>query len=224
MTTDLEQPSLYDPLIERMMQYFTSEKFDSEVRQAKKEFFEQSGLVDDHSGLFDLRMAQFLDWFLFSRELNDYHLTPSHLVVQAPLESFEISESERPLFENLAKTRHSLFEFIKIKGREVTCRDLFKREKITLKNSVVSAGFTVDEIFEARIVPYEDTYVFARGFCFHPVEATKFILKEIKKVIHLDENQKELLMFRLLKMRYRYEQYKHIRIEYLYTNESKLKI
>src|ERR1051325_10162182 len=80
------------------------------------------------------------------------------------------------------------------------------------------------EIFEVRVFPYEKTWVFSRGFCFHPAEAKSFILKEVKKVRHLDEIQKEALMFRLLKMRYKFEQYKHIRLDFIYTNDTKLRI
>ena len=49
-------------------------------------------------------------------------------------------------------------------------------------------------------------------------------LKEVKKVRHLDVSQQEELMFRLLKMRYRHEQYRHIRVDYIYSNDSKLRV
>lgn len=213
---------IYDQLMEKMLSHFAGPSYQEEIREAKREFFEQAGIVDDNSDHFEVRMAQFLDWYLFTRELSEDHMTPSQLMlVRAP---FEIPEEQGQLFENMSKCHHSLFEFLKIRGRDVYIYDLFENKKIVVQDSNVTAGFNVDEIFEARIIPHEKTYVFCRGFCFHPPEAKKFITKEVKKVRHLDKLQKEALMMRLFKMRYKFEQYKHIRLEFIYTNDSKLKV
>jgi hypothetical protein len=213
---------IYDPIIDKLMSHYTGTIFRDEVVQAKKEFFEDAGLVGDESFHFEVRMSQFLDWFLFTRELTNSHLPPVQLAFEAP--PFEVNEVERSQLSNLVKGRHSLFEFIKVKGSDVYVKDLFENKKVILEDSHVTTGFNADEIFEARVFPYEKTWVFSRGFCFHPAEAKSFISKEIKKVRHLDAIQKEALMFRLLKMRYKFEQYKHIRLDFIYTNDAKLRI
>lgn len=213
---------IYEPLIEKMLNYFTGPSFTSEVAEAKREFFEQAGILDEASEYFESRMAQFLDWYLFTRELSKVHLTPVQLMCENP--PYKVEDNEKDSYTALSQTRHSLFEFLRIKGHDVVVEDLFKGKKVTLKNSNVLAGFNSDEIFEARIIPFEDNYVFTQGFCFHPPDVKKFILKEIKKVKHLDTSQQEELMFRLLKMRYKHEQYRHIRVEYIYSNDQKLRI
>lgn len=213
----------FEGILETLIQKFTGEDFKTEVLDAKREFFERAGIVDEESINFEMRMSQFLDWYMFSRELSQFHLPP----VNYYLETFkaDIPPADLPLYENLTKTHHGLFEFLKITSdNDVTIRDLFSKKKLTLKNSIITAGFNHDEVFEARLIPFEKTWVFTRGFCFHPVEATKFILKEIKQVRHLDQAHKEALMLRLLKMRYKFEQYKHIRLEFIYSNDSKLRI
>lgn len=212
----------YEPYIEKILSYFTSASYIPEVTEAKREFFEAAGIVDEKSDYFEARMAQFLDWYIFTRELSRVNLTPVQMMVESP--PFSVSPDDRPAYENLAQTRHSLFEFIKIRGRDVYVVDLFKDKKNVLKNSNVLAGFNSDEIFEARIIPGDNNFVFAQGFCFHPPEVKKFILKEVKKVRHLDPSQQEDLMFRLMKMRYKHEQYKHIRVEFIYSNDSKLRV
>ena len=167
-------------------------------------------------------MAQFLDWYLFSRDLSEYNIPPVQLAVQEEL--LDLRPAEVNALESLSNARHSLFEFIKVKGTDVYIRDLFTKKKVVLKDSPISVGFNPEEIFDARIIPVEASYVFSKGFCFHPPGAKKFILKEVKKVRHLDESHHEALMFRLLKMRYKLEQYKHIKMEFIYTNDQKLKI
>jgi hypothetical protein len=213
---------MYDQCMELLLGHFASGAYSGEVTEAKREFFEQAGIVDEDSAHFEVRMAQFLDWYIFSRELSREHLTPIQYVLDKP--PFEVTEETRPYFEDMSNIKHSLYEFVKIKGTDITVRDLFEGKKITLKDSAVSAGFSPDEIFEARIIPSAQNNTFAKGFCFHPPEAKGFILKEIKKVKNLDKGQREALMLRLLKMRYKFEQYKHIRLEFIYTNDSKLRI
>ncbi|MGE3975651.1 MAG: hypothetical protein AB7F59_14085 [Bdellovibrionales bacterium] len=213
---------MMDRLIEKLLNYFTGAAYREEVIQAKKDFFEDAGLVGDESAYYEMRMSQFLDWYLFTRELSKTHLPPVQYAIENNLIGFE--ESDHALFESFGKCQHSLFEFIKVRGGDVYIRDLFTGKKIELRDSHVTSGFNSDEIFETRVIPYNNTHMFAKGFCFHPAEAKSFILKEIKKVKHLDMAQKEALMFRLLKMRYKFEQYKHIRLEYIYTNDVKLRI
>lgn len=212
----------YDKILEPLIQHFTGPDFEREALTAKREFFERAGIVDEESVSFETRMSQFLDWFMFSRQLSDIHLPPVRYFLEKHRD--EIMADEYQYFENLTKTYHSLFEFIRIRDTDVTIRDLFTKKKVVIRDSTITAGFNEDEIFEARLIPLDKTWVFTRGFCFHPVEATKFIQSEVKQVRHLDQVHKEALMLRLLKMRYKYEQYKHIRIEYIYTNDSKLKI
>jgi hypothetical protein len=214
--------STYEAIIEQLTQKFTGPDFQKEVLEAKREFFTRAGIVDEENVNFETRMSQFLDWYIFSRELSDVHLTPIIYLLEHEREKLEADKL--PLYENLTKVHHSLFEFVKLKGADVVVRDLFTGKKLVLEESGITAGFTPDEIFEVRVIPHEKTWVFTRGFCFHPAEANGFIKKEIKKVKHLDQTHKEALMLRLMKMRYKFEQYKHIRLEYIYTNDSQLRI
>lgn len=213
---------IYDKVIDKLMGHYTGPEYRDEVVQAKKEFFEDAGLVGDETFHFEVRMSQFLDWYLFTRELTDAHIPPVHLAFEDP--PFEVDETDRLHLQNLVRGKHSLYEYIKTKGNTVYVKDLLDNKKVILENSHVTTGFNTDEVFEARVFPFEDTFVFSRGFCFHPAEAKSFILKEVKKVRHLDAVQKEALMFRLLKMRYKFEQYKHIRLDFIYTNDTKLRI
>lgn len=211
-----------DRVTESVLSHFTGSNFSSELQQAKNEFFERAGIIDEESNQFEPRMAQFLDWYIFSRDLTEYNVPPVQLAAQGELEDLCPVDSE--IVENLSQAHHSLYEFIKVKGTDVYIRDLFTKKKKILKDSEVSVGFNPDEIFDTRVIPIEDNFVFAKGFCFHPPGAKKFILKEVKKVRHLDKSHHEALMFRLLKMRYKLEQYKHIKMEFIYTNDQKLKI
>lgn len=217
---------IYDELLDRLTDYFTGPEFHDEVTKAKEDFFGQMGAGLDAANSedaqnFEVKMSQFLDWYLFTRNLESRGVPP----VRWALESvdFKIDESEREAYANIAEARHSVFEFLKLSGKNVYLRDLFTGKKIILKDSHLTDGFNRDEYFETRVIPSEDSYVFSRGFCFHPAEARKFILKEIKRVKKQGHSVHEELMSKFMKMRYKYDQYRHVALKHIYTNESKMK-
>ncbi len=214
--------TMYNELIDRLVLFFTGERFKKEVATAKKEFFDEAGVIDEESNGFEMRMTQFLEWYVFTRPLSDSGIRPAVLALQEP--DFQMTSAERPAFENLANTRHGLFEFLKIRGEDIHVKDLFLNKKIVIPNSPINIGFNRDEIFDARLIPDGENFQFSRAFCFHPPEASPFIHSEVK-VARKNETpaDEEALMLRLLKMRYKYEQYRHLKLEFVYTNEKKIR-
>lgn len=216
----------YEPFIDRLMQYFTSGKFLAEVKSAKDDFFEKAGSFDENSMDFELKMAQFTDWYLFTRKMNGTGRVAVEMVLDDP--GYGIVEEDRPLYLNLRNSRHSLFEFLKVKGEDVYVRDLFTGFKYIIRQSRVTHGFNKDEFFEARLIPHDGSFVFSNSFCFHPSVVGKFVLKEIKRVNKLPEEDqataREELISRLFKMKHKHEQYRHLDIHNIYSNESKLRI
>lgn len=217
----------YDQLIEKLMSVFASNRFSDDLSEAKREFFELAGAFDEYSTDFELKMSQFVDWYLFTRLLKNKECTPVELAVD--LKEFQSTEEERKEFENLAKNVHSLFEFLKVKNEDVYIRDLFSKEKYIIAKSPVTAGFDREVFFESRLIPSEQGFRFGKSFCFHASEVSKFILKEIKIVQKIKDpnqrnNAKQNLIHRLFKMKYKHEKYKHVNIKEIYSNDSKLRI
>jgi len=216
----------YEPLIDRLMQHYTGPNFIKEVGAAKDDFFERAGTFDEASVDFEPKMAQFTDWYIFIRRLAGVERALVDVMLDDP--TFPIPDTERPLYLNLRNSRHSLFEFMKLKGDDVYIRDLFTGFKYILRKSRVTQGFNRDEYFEARLIPYEGGFVFSNSFCFHPSVVSKFILKEIKRINKLPEEAqsqgREELIARLFKMKHKHEQYRHLDIHNIYSNDSKLKI
>lgn len=212
----------YEKVIEKILNHFVGESFKEELSAAKTEFFSNAGTLDENSEHFESRMAQFYDWYFFTRELVGYKQTPleaCHLVRE-----LRFSDEELNSIETLKKHRHSLFEFIKIKNGDVYIKDLLANKKLVVKASPYVFGFDPDEVFEVRLIPIGDSFLFTRGFCFHPESAKKFILSEVKRHRKDPDLDPDVMMLRLIKMRYKFEQYKHVKPEMIYSNEGKLGI
>jgi hypothetical protein len=213
---------MYDELIDRLTTFFTADPYRNEVSDGKKEFFDEAGIMDEENQAFEMRMTQFLEWYLFTRPLRETELTPAQYALEA--RDFPIAPAEHPAFENLAASRNSLFEFLKIRGEDIHVRDLFLDKKIVIPNSPINIGFNRDEIFSARLIPDGESFHFSRSFCFHPSESGKYVLSEIKRLKKLESPvEQEALILKLMKMRYKYEQYRHLKLDYIYTNEKKVR-
>ena len=216
----------YEPLIEKLMQYYTGPKFSAEVEAAKGDFFERAGTFDEASVDFELKMAQFTDWYLFTRPMQSTGLAAVEMVLDDP--EFAMGEGERALYLNLRNSRHSLFEFQKLKNDDVYIRDLFTGFKYVIRHSRLTQGFNTDEYFEARLVPFEGGFVFSNAFCFHPSVVSKFVQREVKRVAGLAEEDqatgRDDLISRLFKMKNKHEQYRHLNIGQIYSNDSKLRL
>jgi hypothetical protein len=212
--------SPYFELIEKILAHFAGEQFRDEVRVAKSEFFDNAGILDEHSDQFELRMSQFFDWYFFTRELKGYAQTPLDAVFMA--RELRFTPEEMKLIDHLKQHRHSLFQFIKLKDNDVTIKDLIQNKKIVVKSSPWTFGFDPEEIFEARLIPNGDNWIFTKGFCFHPQDAKKYILGEIKRHRKDPDLDPDDMMLKLLKMRYKFERYRHVKIDMIYSNESRL--
>lgn len=215
----------YEPYVDRLMQHYTGARYMPEVQAAKEDFFERAGTFDEGSVDFELKMAQFVDWYLFSRRMEQSGRVAIEMVLDDP--QFPLQEDERVHFLNLRNSRHSLFEFLKLKNDDVYIRDLFTGFKYVIRQSRLTQGFNKDEYFEARLIPFEGGFVFSSAFCFHPTVVSKFIQKETKTINKLPEEEqsqaREDLIARLFKMKHKHEQYRHLDIEQIYSNESKLR-
>jgi hypothetical protein len=214
---------VFEEILERLLTLYTSDEYADEILKAKVEFFERSiPNVDDDTQQFNLRMSQFLDWYIFTRRLTAPGLTPIEFALQD--KKFPKRPTDTEGFKNLLNTIHSIFEFIKIKDNDVTIKDLFTNEKLVIKNSNMNAGFNKDDLFSVRVIPYQESFVFTKGFCFHPIEAKRYITKEIKTHKKASQDEKEKLLLKLLRMKNKVDQYKHIQPKYIYTNESTFRV
>lgn len=209
----------YFAVIQKSLAHFAGPLFREEVQDAKIKFFQPLSVPEESSPQFEMRMSQFFDWYFFTRALNGYRQTPLDSLYLTRELRFE--PEEILLIDHMRRHRHSLFEFIKNKGDQLHLKDLMKNEKIIISAPHFSFGLHSDEVFEARMVPVGDNWIFMRGFCFHPEEARKFIMSEIKAHRKDPDLSPQELMLRLVKMNMRTEQYKHVSIQKIYALDAR---
>ena len=215
----------YLEILDKISQHYSAGKYQEEAVKAKLEFCDFAGVMDEFAPDYEMKFQQFADWYIFTRPF----MTANTQLIEFEYLNKEIDfpEEARQLLLNMVNSRHSLFEYLKLSKGDLYVRDLFSDYKITIKNSPVTHGFERDSFFEARLIPHEDTFIFSNSFCFHPAEAKKFIQAEVKRVLKGLEDerprQREELILKLYKMKHKFERYVHVKINDVYSDESRLK-
>jgi len=217
--------TVYQKYLDHIMKEYTSGEYKEEGAVARAQFAEWAGVIDEESQGFEQKMAQFVDWFLFDRPVKGSASSPVQKILEDRPQGIQDDIS---FFESISTSRHSLFQFLNIKKEDLYIKDLFSGYTFIIKNSDVIHGFDKEVLFESRIIPLGESFVFTGAFCFHPPQANKYILKEIKKLKKLpvaeQDSAREGLIMKLFKMKYRLEHYRHFNVEKIYSQKTQPKL
>ncbi len=174
--------SMYDTCFERLAGWATGPRFEPEIEDARRTFFEGTGVVHEDDDSFEQRMSGLSEYYLFDRPLR----CDREGRVPARLFLFEEDDSldaeQRRAFRSFTHTIHGLFEVKKLRRELVVVRDLFTLENHRVLERRQVAGMRKGDILDARLVPWEEHLVFGRSFIFHPREARKPILQMTKRL------------------------------------------
>lgn len=216
MTYDVFKESL-----QKLIRHYTGVNFLDELTLAKRQFFDNTGSLDENKSSYNLRMHQFYEWYFITRPLKSYMKTP--LIVCDQHRDLRLTEDDIEAIHTLKTThQHLLFEYLKNKNNIIYVRNLLTNKKIEIEIDNLVFGFDSKEFFQARIVEINGKNYFLNSFCFHPESSQKFILEEVKVLQKNKDLSLEDFLLRLNKMRYKFEQYKHVKPELIYTNDNKL--
>ena len=106
MTWDQFQVSM-----QKLIGHYTSNAFQQELAEAKKEFFDNTGTLDENKPHYNLRMHQFYEWYFLTRPLKSYMQTP--IEVCTLHRELRLTPEDEQAIEILKKHRHSVFEYLK---------------------------------------------------------------------------------------------------------------
>ncbi len=208
---------MFQPQLDRVSEWATSDAFREELARARKDFFARTGgevFEDDKS--MDSRLATFLDWYLFDRPLEARNLSP----VAAFLADHrtELSPVDLAVHEGLTRSIHGIFEIRRLAKKELLrVRDLCTLQEYEVSERRQMVGLQKRDVFEARLIPSGAELLFSGAFCHHPREVRKRILAEIKRRRKLGPLEVEPFIHELSAMELKYERYRNVPIESIYA-------
>lgn len=209
------EPQGYQPYLDRLIAFASADDRKEDLVSAKAEYFQRTGEVHDDDKSFEMRMASFLDWYLFDRPARDGR-TPAQ-------KFFELRQwdgtpgDELAVYRGFTETTHGLFEVRKIGKGAIRLRELYfeKDHDVTERRQV--AGLEKGDVIEARLIPYAGNLWFSTAFLFHPRAGTKSLMKEIKRRRKKEpERDAKEIVWEAARMALKVERYRQIAVEKIY--------
>lgn len=174
--------------------------------RARQSWGEQAGEVHDDEALYEERATAFLEWLAL-----DFVPAPEKPPAVVALLKASDAATRAPLAA-LASNHRSIFRVDHLVDEGVVLEDLWGGAMFLVHERRQLGGLDPGELFEARLVPDPEKpphVVFARAFCFHPREALPSV-RELVAASHAAGASRESLCFKLLRLRVRWERYRHV--------------
>lgn len=210
---------MYHQQLDALIAFASADRFKEELLKAKAEYFAGTGEVFEDDRSFEMRMASFLDYYVFDRVLPEPGRTPAQLFLE---EAKDLPPEELAVRRGLIETKHSLWEVRKLAKDMIRLRDLFTGKDTDVYERRQPAGLKKGDVIEARLIPLDGRLLFSPAFCFHPAEAKKPIAKELKRL------KKERpgfvpreFIWAAAKMRLKCERYRNIAVSDIYAFDRK---
>ena len=177
--------------LDHLIQIATSDPYSSDALVARKEYQKSAGEVYEDDKSYESQMALFLEWYIFDRVDPAGGRTILETIVDKGREN--LAPNFLKIFDGFVSNIHSLFAVKKIREHSIKVVNLFDNEQYEVIEPVVKLLFSKNDLFEGRLLPYDNSYHFTGSFCFHPENSKKFIRREIKQLnLSQIKNKKEL--------------------------------
>lgn len=206
---------------EKVLEQFSSGDYLLQIEKAKGEFFAVSGVVHEDSPLYLERINLFLDWYIFDRTLDNDDLIPVILFYDRYHDRF--NSDEEIIYSGMTKSLSSLFIVKRVNDDSVVVKDLFSRKKYKVTDNYVLGLVNKGDVFQGRLIPVKRGYIFSRGFCFHDQDCRNYIESEVNKIRHMAKSYHKSFMMKLALMKVKVEEYSHVPIRDIYSEQPKIK-
>jgi hypothetical protein len=204
-------------LHERLLAWATGEPRKDHLLAAKREHFDRWGEPHEEDRSYEARLNGMLDHYLYDfRPDGAARTIEQFLDAQAPV----LAPDEIAAYRALARNVHGLFEVRKIKDSRVLLRDVFtgKDHAVTERRQV--AGLDKRDLLEARLLPFGSELFFSGAFLYHPREARKTILGEVKRLRKAAPRSATpdvpAFLAQIARMAMKLERYRNVRLESIY--------
>lgn len=208
---------MFQPQFEKLLAWASAPERQTELLSAKAAYFERTGEVHEEDRSFEARLALFVEYFLFDRNMDGSDLPPSRAFLER--NEAAILPEEVEAFSALARTVHGVFEVRKLGTRlGLRVREILSGEDYDIVERRGLVGLNKGDILEARLVPVDGNHVFTGNFLYHPAEARRAILKEAKRrrKAGVDAAASRDFAHELARLALKLERYRSVPVENIY--------
>jgi hypothetical protein len=211
------EPMTYVEIHDRLLAWASADERKAALLAARQAWFSRFGEPHEEDRSYESRMNALLDFYL-------YDFRPDG--VDTTLEQFlragggGLPTDELARFRELGGNVHGLFEVRRLDPGKVRLRDVFTGTDHDVAERRAMAGVNKGDLLEARLIPVDGTLYFSGAFLYHPPEARKAILSEVKRLRKAagKRGRPDLASFlaRLSRMAFKLERYRNVKVESIY--------
>jgi hypothetical protein len=203
---------------EKLLSWATAEPRKEHLLAARKEHFARYGEPHEEDRSFEIRVNGMLDHYLYDFRPAGGLGTTLERFTEA--EAATLSPEELRAYRDLAANVHGLFEVRRIGDSAVRMREVFTGVDHDVTERRQVAGLGKGDLLEARLLPFEGALFFSGAFLYHPREARKPILAEVKRLKKAAgrgalPDVRDFLAV-LSRMALKLERYRNVRLESIY--------
>jgi hypothetical protein len=125
-------------------------------------------------------MALFLEWYLFDNYITEKLQSPLEILIKENLLSLSTERLEN--YKNFTKSIQGLFIVKKIKNETIKVINLFTDETYLVQEKDSGLFFRKNDIFQGRLIFFQEQFHFTGNFCFHPEKTHKYVKQEVKLI------------------------------------------
>lgn len=205
-------------LHDRLLSWATDEPRKEGLLAARHEHFAAYGEPHEEDRSYEARLNGMLDFYLYDyRPVGGEGTTLERFLAA---EGAAIDAGDLTAYRELVGNRHALFEVRKIKEGAVRLRDMFSGTDHEVTERRQLLGLEKGDVLEARLLPFQGSLYFSGAFIYHPREARRAILGEVKrrrKAAGKGGTPKVSELLALLsRMAFKQERYRNVRLESIY--------
>lgn len=201
----MPQAPKWKQVLDQALSHYSKGENLKPMLEAKKIYFEKTGVAHEEEEDYEARMSSFNNWYLFEFRYPNWHQTAINMYLDSFVEDEEVKEI-------LKNQIHSVFEYRgnNIFGKEVLT-DLLHKKKLNLTDSSQMPSIVKNDLFIGRAIPTAEGYELLEGLSILPREARSNIAKECKKVRKYDSLKEESkLLLQVESLRSKWKRYGHL--------------
>ena len=213
---------MIQPHIDSLLLYVAPQT-DDLVRGKEEYFTRTGGEVHEDDRCYEQRMQAFFNWYLFDRKQGD--ATPVERYLRE--KGKELPAKDKDVLLGCTLSKLSLYEYRGTGGifsrpakGQVRVRDAFTGEDFDVSERRQMHGLEVGDLFEARLVPHDQSFQFSTSFTYHPREMRRMIFKEIKRRKKIGPVDARAFVWELERMALQQERFRNVVITAIYNFET----
>jgi hypothetical protein len=151
-----------------------------QILKAKKTYQKETGNIYEDDNSYNSRMALFLEWYLFDYYIVEKSKTTLEILIEENSDAWENNNLE--IYKSITKSIQGLFIAKKIKNETVKVINLFTDETYLVQEKDSRLFFRKNDIFQGRLIFFQEQFHFTGNFCFHPEKTHKYVKQEAKLI------------------------------------------